>query len=215
MEKATSARTLIARLLFVLLASAAVLAATVLHGRSTDSLSRIKTEITDSNDTSSASVDISMNMKADMQSWAVYEDIYKDGVLVSQTLRVLNNFGDTDGGTPRKSKLTLTLTPNMSAPLSDKQNTLSFAGVGWNVSLPKASYTGSGFALGAGDTANASSRKYTLTAGDEIVLLSAVYSTAPDGSIYVYHRGHSITEVNDTVVQYRFVTSDQTMEVFL
>ena len=79
--------------------------------------------------------------------------------------------------------------------------------------LPGTGYTRLDSVVGTGNLEGTLSEEtHRLRAGGSAVLYTLVLST--DGSICVYHNGWSLAKVNDTVIQYRLVTSSVTAEIY-
>ena len=76
----------------------------------------------------------------------------------------------------------------------------------WSVELPAENSTGSGVIPGEGVK--------DLPAKGEVLLGSWVWSSRPDGSITAYHRDLGIVGANDTVMQFRLLTSPDPGEDF-
>ena len=76
--------------------------------------------------------------------------------------------------------------------------------------LPEDHYTATETVAGDGGK----QEKYALTGEDSVVLVSFVFSARPDDGITFYQADRPLTQTNDTVVQYRLVTSTDPAEDF-
>lgn len=77
----------------------------------------------------------------------------------------------------------------------------------WTTRLPKARYTAAGSVAGPGTDAGSAPRRVFLEGTDETVLYSVLLSARPDGVLTGYDRERGLAGANDTVVQFRLVTS--------
>jgi len=150
------------------------------------------------------------NLEQPIVAWNIYEDVYEEGVLISSTLRASKNIPENSGSSDRRFTGSLqldreTLSNQVSVVLS------CFGEHSWQFTLPRESYTGSGYA--AYDGARYPSGKRTLEAGNEIVLGSAAFSDQTEGTITFFHKDKGITGSNHTVVQYRLVTSTSKVDI--
>ena len=148
-----------------------------------------------------------------IQSWAIYEDVYSNGRLISSDARITDGFVDSGGASGRHDSFSLEVMPAFAAGEDGFTGELKvvYEGAGtieWTLVLP-----GSRYSASAGhnhllreppDIRN----RFELENNGEIVLYSQLFSTAEDGGIYVDDLQ------NDAVVQYRLVTSTAPVQEF-
>lgn len=199
----------------VLLSAGVVLVLAVVCGTNANSKSTVNTKAVING------VEVTMTLKAPVRSYAVYQEIYQDGRLISGKPILLDGFPEDDWDEmPHRSTFTLQV----------QSSGLSSGGFSGEVTtwceengateertdqLPRTQYTGMGSVVGSGNLQVPQSQAtYSLDAGDSVVLYSALFSQKSDGSICVYYNGWSLAKANDTVVQYRLVISSQTAEVY-
>ena len=148
------------------------------------------------------------NLEQPIQSWAIYEDVYSDGRLISSVARISDSFVDNGGASGRNDSFFLDVMPIFAANDDGFINELKvvYSGAGtieWTLLLPHSHYSASAgqnpLSREPFDTRN----RFKLENNDEIILYSQLFSTAEDGSIYVDDLK------NDAVVQYRLVTSTE------
>ena len=94
-------------------------------------------------------VEVTCNLEDPIRAYAIYENIYENGELISSTPRIMDRFLDNGGATPRRFSFVLTVAPVVSPDGGTFAGELdcSWTGVGtmnWKIALPKDSYTGSG-----------------------------------------------------------------------
>lgn len=156
-------------------------------------------------------ISFSCELKEPICSWAIYEDIFENGTLVSSRPCVSDSFREYGGASPRDLRMTLDV-PAVYAEKDGFEGILEvhFSGVGdftCDIGLPKDHYTGRGSILGDGSGESPGRRKL---AGDgSVALYTVLLSTRPDGGISLGGMAGDGLLKNDTVVQYRFVTSTQ------
>jgi len=188
----------------ILLSAVAVILALVVCGTnaSTGSWCKIEHE--------AYTVKLSCKLENPILSYAVYEDIYEDGVLISSTPRITDSFRAED---PREISASLSAPVVYTAGGSgfDGKMPCSWNAAGgsknWEIVLPKSLYTGRGIIT-------AEHGKQSLEPGDSIELQTILFSTDPDGKLTTMHREKTLMECNDTVVVYRLVTSAESGDVF-
>lgn len=159
-----------------------------------------------------------------VRSWAVYQDIYEDGVLRSSEPILLTGFEGDEFPLPRKLTAYLHYQVENAAEGDGFAGTLrcSFAEVpagseraeaasAWNVPLSEASYLGSGSMIGDDGVTG---KKKPLGGDGGVVLLTVVMSNQDNGAITFEHEEKGVIGANDAVVQYRLVTSQTTAEHF-
>lgn len=163
------------------------------------------------NGSGGAGVDFRAELTKPVRSWAIYEDVYDRGVLISSIPRFSDGFAEDGGGaTPRKFSGTL-LGRFQERPSGEPGG--AFAGVldcsygetgspataGWSVSLPAERYASVAMVPGgSGDT-------ISLADAHEAVL--ATYVCAENGAVTVYAETADIALSNDAAVRFRLVTS--------
>ena len=148
----------------------------------------------------SSGVSITGRLSQPITAWALYQDLYENGTLRSSEPVVtadLESSGSLEG--------TLTIqqgggfTGQMACTYTSGDTTTD-----WTIKLPKASYTGVGSF--ANKTAE-QTRRYGLEEAQEVLLYSVVLSTKEDGGVISQHQELGVVGANDTVVQFRLVTS--------
>ncbi|WP_455583007.1 M56 family metallopeptidase [Dysosmobacter sp.] len=150
-------------------------------------------------------------LREPVRSWAVYEDVYENGTLLSSTARVLDGFAeDGTGVSPRR--LTAALRADVARAAGSGFGGELHCGFDagaftWTTRLPKARYTAAGSVAGPGTDAGSAPRRVFLEGTDETVLYSVLFSARPDGVLTGYDRERGLAGANDTVVQFRLVTS--------
>lgn len=203
------------KLWLVILSAAVVAVLAVVCGTNADSKSTVNTKAAGNG------VEVTMTLKAPIRSYAIYQEIYQGGRLISGKPILLDGFPEDDWDEmPHRSTFTLQVQ-------SSGLPTGGFSGevTTWceengateerTDQLPRTQYTGMGGVVGSGNLQVPQSQAtYSLDAGDSVVLYSALFSQKSDGSICVYYNGWSLAKANDTVVQYRLVISSQTAEVY-
>lgn len=157
---------------------------------------------------------ITVQLADSVRSWALYEDVYKEGTLLSSRSCILAGF---PGDPPLTRRFSATLQAVVSSDGAD-----GFAGkldcswnnggtnITWTTPLPKAHYTGAGSFLGP-ETGDSAQRQYLGENGDAL-LMTQVFSTKPSGGTVLFEKGVGVVAANDTVVQYRLMTSTQTAD---
>ena len=158
-------------------------------------------------------VELTCNLEEPIRSYAIYEDIYENGVLISSSPRIMDRFREDGGVTPRRFTVSLTVQSVYAETEEGFAGELNctWTGVGggnWKTALPKAHYTGSGQVFPEHEG------KQKLDAEDSITLLMALLSTQDDGSLTMQSKDQTLMECNDTVVVYRLVTSSEGLEKY-
>ena len=153
------------------------------------------------------------NLEQPIQSWAIYEDVYSDGRLISSAARISDSFVDNGGASGRNDSFFLDVTPIFAANDDGFVNELKvvYSGAGtieWTLLLPHSHYSASAGHNHLLREPFDSRNRFKLENNDEIILYSQLFSTAEDGSIYVDDLK------NDAVVQYRLVTSTAPLQEF-
>ena len=199
----------------IMAAAAVVIVIAVVCGTNASTKSTVKTEQTENG------VEVMLTLKAPIRSYAIYEEIYQGGRLISGKPVALNGYADDDwDDMPYKHTFKLGVRPELLAGGGFSGELTSWheengAAAERKTTLPKDAYTGMGHIVGTGNVEGTLSKEnHSIDAGDDVILLSVVLSTAPDGEICVYRNGWSLAKGNDTVVQYRLMTSTETVEAF-
>lgn len=153
-------------------------------------------------------------MKEPIRSWILYQDIYENGKLVSSRPHVFNSFQDDGGASPREFSGALTVEPIYAEEGGfDGSLDIYLQCVGdftWKCDiLPQEHYTGMGSILGGGSE---KTDRWKLEDDGSVVLYTVILSTRPDGGIRVGGTENMGIFDNDTVLQYRFVTSTLPLE---
>jgi len=162
-----------------------------------------------------ASVELECNYASPINAYAIYEDIYESGELVSSEAIVFDNFQNEGGATPRRTTFSLSVQPVNSVGRDGYTGELSlnYGGAGiahMTRKLPKEHYTD--YVHVVTEQGNRIFKKQTLTTGDNLTLYSIVLSTDLLGidhkSLVVSAQNNTLPRSKDTVVIYRLVTSE-------
>lgn len=203
------------KLWLVILSVAVVVVLAVVCGTNADSRSTVNTKAVGNG------VEVTMTLKAPVRSYAVYQEIYQDGRLISGEPILLEGFQEDDWDEmPYRSTSTLRAQSSVlpSGGFSGEVTTWSEENGATKErtdQLPRTRYTGMGSVIGSGTLQVAQSQAtYSLDAGDSVVLYSVLFSQKTDGAICVYHDGWSLAKVNDTVIQYRLAISSETAKIY-
>ena len=191
----------------IFLAAAAVILVALVCGTNAKSASWVKAE---GGGGTFGTASFTWSLKEPVKAWAIYEDIYENGKLISSSPRIMDGFQE-DGGGVSKRRETITLSVRSPSTAGVFSGTLecAFEGIGgatWELNLPKDRYTGMGVVIRDGSDV---AKKQKLAANDTAVLYTILLSADPEGKITIQHLEKSLPEVNDTVVQYRLVTSTE------
>lgn len=158
------------------------------------------------------------DLREPIQSWAIYVDVYENGQLLSSDPWVLDGFQENGGATARRFAGTLTAAVTYAeeggfgGELNCRLTMQDSAEITGTILLPKDHYTGAGAFIGAEGTA--SGGRYSLEGNSEAVLYTCLLSTKDSGAVTGYDAGVGVTGTNDTVVQFRLVTSTDDMGSF-
>lgn len=156
------------------------------------------------------SMELEYNLAPPIHSYAIYEDIYENGELISSEVIIFGSFQEEGGDSPRRTTLALN-----AQLVSDEEDGFSaelfldFENTGivhMARKLPKDHYTGSLYVaaeIGAGIFS-----KQKVATEDNVTLLTILLSTDPEGKVIVNNQNNTLVQSNDTVVIYRFVTSE-------
>ena len=127
-----------------------------------------------------ASVELECNFASPINAYAIYEDIYESGELVSSEAIVFDNFQNEGGATPRSTTLSFSVQPVNSVGRDGYTGELSLNYGGTGIAhmtrkLPKDHYTD--YVHIVTEIGNRIFKKQTLTTGDSVALYSIVLST--------------------------------------
>lgn len=172
-------------------------------------------QVTLKNASGGIGVDFDAEFTKPVRSWAIYEDVYDHGVLVSSTPRISDGFSeDGTGVTSRQFSGTLLCSIRYNESVSGKNfvgtldcsygKTRSPVMAKWTVHLPSEGYNGAGMIPGG--AADGIGGTVSLADVHETVLLTYAFSD-DDAGITVYSAGNNVACVNDAAVQFRLVTS--------
>ena len=158
----------------------------------------------------SGTTEFTCNLQEPIQSWALYEDVYENGRLLSSEPRIFDGFQENGGATSRRFSGTLAAAvtyagEGFGGELNCRLTIQDGTEATWTILLPKDHYTGAGAFVGAEGPED--SKRYSLEGNGEVVLYTCLLSTKPDGSVTDYHAEAGVVGANDTVVQFRLVTS--------
>ena len=162
-----------------------------------------------------ASVELECNFAAPINAYAIYEDIYESGELVSSEAIVFDNFQDEGAATPRRTEISLSVQPVNAVGGEGYTGALSvnFGGAGiayMTRTLPKDHYTD--YIHVVTEMGNRFFRKQKITTEDSVTLYSIVLSTDLLGvdhkSLVARVQNNTLPQSKDTVVIYRLVTSE-------
>ena len=162
-----------------------------------------------------ASVELECNFAAPINAYAIYEDIYENGELVSSDAIVFDNFQDEGGATPRRTEISLSVQPVNAVGGDGYTGELSvnFGGAGiayMTRTLPKDHYTD--YVHVVTEMGNRLFRKQKITTEDSVTLYSIVLSTDLLGvdhkSLVARVQNNTLQQSKDTVVIYRLITSE-------
>ena len=167
-------------------------------------------------------VDFDAELVKPVRSWAIYEDVYDQGVLVSSTPRISDGFSeDGTGVTSRQFSGRLLGKVSSSGGRFDGKLDCSYGESGspamanWTVELPLESYHASGSIMGnSGTVAGAETdTDSTISLADvhEAILITYAFSEN-DGVTYYSSTVNNIALANDAAVQFRLVTSVESAE---
>lgn len=163
------------------------------------------------------SVELECNLETPIRSYAIYEDVYENGELISNEAIIFDGFKEEGGATPRKATMTLNAQP-VSAEEGGFSGALSLyyeaAGTAhMERKLPKDHYTG--VVHVAAEIGNRILSKQKIATEDSVIILTVLLSTETDGKVVVEDKEHTLMESNDTVVIYRLVTSEEGIDQYM
>lgn len=162
-------------------------------------------------------VELECNLETPIRSYAIYEDVYENGELISSESIIFDGFKEEGGATPRKASMTLNAQP-ISTEEGGFAGEISFyyeaAGTAhMERKLPKDHYTGVVHVVA--EIGNGVFNKQKIDVEDSVTILTVLLSTEPDGKVVVEDKEHTLMESNDTVVIYRLVTSVEGIDQYL
>ena len=175
------------------------------------------------NNSGGVGVDFAAELVKPVRSWAIYEDVYDHGALVSSTPRISDGFSeDGTGVTSRQFSGTLLCKASSSGGRIDGKLDCSYGNTGspamaeWPVQLPLESYRASGSIMGnSGTVAGAETdTNSTISLADvhEAILMTYVFSDNASGVTLYSKAVNNIALANDAAVQFRLVTSVESAE---
>lgn len=192
-----------ARPVVTVLSVFAVIAAVLACGSNAWALGKSRVEIAAADN----GVTFTADLHSSVQSWAIYEDIYEEGQLISS--RPIIETGDGSAADRPLSDCKIEILHNHIMTTSEDDGadildcTLTVNGeFHYLLGLPKEHYTGIGFTPGDGNSV----RRHIEPDG-EAVLYTVLLSTKADGSTTARRSQQETIAANDTVVQFRLVTS--------
>ena len=147
-----------------------------------------------------------------IHSWCLYRDIYHNGALISSTETVLDGFADENGGVSSRDftgRLYVEAEHDSEGGFTNQLMwSLTAFGTGsFTETLPEKHYTGAVYVIGEGEEKTT----YRTEADEDILLYTVLLSTEPDGAVAVSSGDRPLTQVNNTVVQYRLLLSSGTI----
>ena len=155
-------------------------------------------------------MELTCNFEEAIQSWAIYEDIYLEGELISSGPILCDNFQDKGGASDRHMVMYLTIEDGLAGTLRCVCHDES---VGWKATmerdLPRDCYTSAAHMIIENDG--------NLEPNDNVILYNVILSNRADRKILSTDLNGTLDEIiaaNDTVVQYRLVTSTEGLEAF-
>lgn len=155
-------------------------------------------------------MELTCNFEETIQSWAIYEDIYLEGDLISSGPILCDNFQDNGGASDRHMVMYLTIEDGLAGTLRCVYRDES---VGWKATmerdLPRDCYTSAAHMIVENEG--------NLEPNDNVILCNVILSDRADRKIFTADWNGTVDDIiaaNDTVVQYRLVTSTEGREAF-
>lgn len=155
-------------------------------------------------------MELTCNFEDAVQSWAIYEDIYLEGELISSGPILCDNFQDNGGASDRHMVMYLTIEDGLAGTLRCVYRDES---VGWKATmerdLPRDCYTSAAHMIVENEG--------NLEPNDNVILCNVILSDRADRKIFTADLNGTVDDIiaaNDTVVQYRLVTSTEGREAF-
>lgn len=148
----------------------------------------------------------------DIHSWCLYRDIYHNGALISSGETVLDGFADENAGVSTRDftgRLYVEAEHDAEGGFTNRLtwNLTTFGMAGFTETLPEPHYTGAAHIIGEGEEKTT----YRTEADEDILLYTVLLSTEPEGKTTLFAADRPLTQVNNTVVQYRLLLSSGTM----
>lgn len=202
------------KLWLVILSVAVVVVLAVVCGTNADNKSTVQTKATENG------MEITLTLREPVRSYAVYEEVYQDGRLVSGKPVLISGFSEDDwDAMPYRHTFTLRTVAERLAGGGYSSKLDIWCEENSAVShrallLPGTAYTRLDSVVGTGNLEGTLSEETRLRAGGSAVLYTLVFSMEANGSICAYYNGWSLAKYNDTVIQYRLVTSSETAEIY-
>lgn len=203
------------KLWLVILSVAVVVVLAVVCGTNADNKSMVQTKATENG------MEITLTLREPVRSYAVYEEVYQDGRLVSGKPVLISGFSEDDwDAMPYRHTFTLRTVAERLAGGGYSSKLDIWCEENSAVShrallLPGTAYTRLDSVVGTGNLEGTLSEEtHRLRAGGSAVLYTLVFSMEANGSICAYYNGWSLAKYNDTVIQYRLVTSSETAEIY-
>lgn len=148
----------------------------------------------------------------DIHIWCLYRDIYHNGQLISSTETVLDGFADENAGVSTRDftgRLYVEAGHDTEGGFTNQLtwNVTTF-GIGeFTETLPEQRYTGAVHIIGEGEEEST----YRLEPDEDILLYTVLLSTEPEGETTTFAVDRPLTQVNNTVIQYRLLLSSGTI----
>lgn len=162
--------------------------------------------------TGSEGVAFTAELVKPVRSWAIYEDVYDHGTLISSIPRISDGFSeDGTGVTPRNFSGTLLCRLTQAGKGWNGAPNFSFGTTGspstaeWKVSLPSEHYNGS--ATISGGKAEGGKSVVSLSDIHEAALVTYVFSEKEPDATLSSAKADNIAKSSDAAVQFRLVTS--------
>ena len=204
-----------ARPAVVFLALTAVVLTAVVCGTNARTPEKSRVQIA----TAENGITFSAKLHSSVQSWAIYEDIYDRGALISS--RPIVETGDEPAADWPLSDGRIEILRNTIMRDSEDSGidaldcTLSANGVfHYLLELPKEHYTGMGSFSGGSISSDETIRpsffgdgRYEIDPDGEVLLYTVLLSMKEDGGVTVPRQNREAIAGNDTVVQFRLITS--------
>lgn len=150
-------------------------------------------------------MELTCNFEEAIQSWAIYEDIYLEGDLISSTPILLDNFQDNGGASKRHMVMYLTMEGGFAGTLRCVYRDESVGSKAtMERDLPRDCYTAAAHMTVENDG--------NLEPNDNVILYNVILSNRADRKIFCADLEGTLDDIiaaNDTVVQYRLVTSTE------
>lgn len=157
-------------------------------------------------------MEFDVEVTEDIHSWCLYRDIYHNGQLISSTETVLDGFADENGGVSTRDftgRLYVEAKHDTEGGFTNQLTwSLTSFGTGSFIeTLPEQRYTGAAHIIGEGEEKTT----YRTEADKDILLYTVLLSTEPEEKTTLFAADRPLTQLNNTVVQYRLLLSSGTM----